>query len=235
MMLAALATQVQRLYLLTDAIPEGLQGTSNLRIIPLGRRGFRRRARAWLDAHADELDVVHDTFGHLAGWFQARGPVPGRRFRLITTQYTTNWGWFARVRQGMALSPHYVSQRTVTLWRDRRVCRAADRVLVLGPGHEADLTEGHGVPAERIEWVPSEIDTERFSPPPKPRPPGARVLFTGTVFRNKGIDVLLDAMTAIAPRWPGMSVSLVGKVVPWLEGWLRAAGEAAPFSVEVHS
>ena len=56
----------------------------------------------------------------------------------------------------------YVAQRVITLWRDRRVCQSADRVLVLGPGLEHDLMDGHGVDPHRVEWLPSEIDTELF-------------------------------------------------------------------------
>jgi glycosyltransferase involved in cell wall biosynthesis len=243
-----------RLYLLTNhrvpALEAALRRWPRLRAVVLGRgRVYRARAAAWLDAQlaGPGLDLVHDNFGHLVAWFQQAAADRARTVRLITTQYTTNQGWFARVRRaGPDFDAAYARLRVQTLWRDRRICWAADHVIVLGPGHETDLAEGHGLPAERVSWVPAEIDTAIFRPEPESKfessptlesgptlesepkasadhGMGPRLLFTGSVFRNKGVDVLLDMVTLLRGRHPNLTLALVGPVPDFEARWLREA------------
>lgn len=228
-MFAALSAHTAGLWLLVDRLPETLRASAaahpRLHVVEVGARRFGRRASDWLHRRLADgaLDVVHDTFGHLVDVFQAHGPDRGRRFKLVTTLYTANHRWFTDVRhRGMALGRRYVIQRIISLWRDLRVCPAADRVVVLGPGHEADVA-ALGVPPERIVWLPSEIDVERFSPGQGRSGEDPRLLFTGTVWRNKGVDLLLDIAPALAERHPGLRLSLVGNVVPWERAWLTSA------------
>lgn len=221
-----------RLYLLTNhrvpALEAALARWPRLRAVVLGRGGeYRARAAAWLDAQVagPGLDLVQDTFGHLVGWFQSAAADPARTVRLVTTQYTTNQGWFARVRRaGPDFDAAYARLRVQTLWRDRRICWAADHVIVLGPGHEQDLAEGHGLPMARVSWVPAEIDTTVYRPGPVAHGQGGpRLLFTGSVFRNKGVDVLLDMAAILRGRHPDLSLALVGPVPDFEARWLRAA------------
>jgi glycosyltransferase involved in cell wall biosynthesis len=239
-MLCHLSAEVGRLYLLTDSIDAEFAAEAarwpNLRVITLGQRRFRARAHAWLDAQlaGPGLDVVHDTFGHLADWMQARARDPERRVRFFTTQYTTNYGWFNEVRRrpGLSLDWAYGALRLVTYWRDRRVCRAVDCSIVLGPGHERALVEGHGVPADRVVWLPSEVDTDRFYPTEtveagaqSQQPP--TVLFTGAVIRNKGVDLLLEAVRRLRLTRPTLRLILVGRVPGPERAWLTQTLEAA--------
>jgi len=229
-MLCALSTYVDRLYLLTDEVDEEsahrLHVCTNIQVVTLGRKDFKSNAFAWLHAqtHVNALDIVHDTFGHLSAFFQACSALENRSFRLLTTLYTNNWGWFNRVRQPhMDFGWSYVAQRIVTLWRDRRVCRSADRVLVLGPGLEDELVAAHGVDRHRIEWLPSEVNTSLFCPTDSP-PEHGRLLFTGAICRNKGIDVLLEALSLI--DMPQVTLRLVGRVLPWEKTWFSKALKA---------
>lgn len=233
-MLCALSDRVERLHLLTDTCPPALAERARehprLRVVPLGWPGFRPRAEAWLDARVrgPGLDIVHDTFNQLTRWLQVVGPRPDRRFRLLTTLYTSNDAWFREARHnGMDLDLRYITQRTLNLWRTRRITQAVDCTLVLGPGHEHDLTERHHIPATRIEWIPSEIDTTGFCPGDAPREGGPVLLYTGTVFRNKGIDVLIEAARRLRERWPGLRLELLGNIVPWERRWFDEAVAAA--------
>lgn len=228
-MFAALADRVGHLSLLVDTLPPPLRRIAaahpRLAVIELGPKRFARRACDWLYPRVErgEIELVHDTFGHLAELFQACGSDPGRRVRLVTTLYTSNAAWFGRIRhRGMDLGRRYVTQRIISLWRDLRVCPVADRVVVLGPGHAQDVAR-LGVGDERIVWLPSEIDTTMFAPGPAARPSGPTLLFTGTVWRNKGVDLLLDIAPALRARWPDLTLSLVGNVVPWERAWLADA------------
>lgn len=224
-----------RLYLLTNhrspALTEALARWPRLRAVVLGQGlGFRLRAAAWLDAQCagPGLDLVQDCFGHLSDWFQSCAGQPQRAVRLVTTQYTTNHGWFARVRRcGPDFDAAYARLRVQTLWRDRRIVWAADRVIVLGPGHERDLAQGHHLPPERVRWVPAEIDTTIFTPKPAARgaQAGPHLLFTGSVFRNKGVALLLDLAQALRETSPNLRLFLAGPVPSFERRWLERAIE----------
>lgn len=225
-MFAALSDHCDRLWLLVDALPPALAPVAaahpRLRVVELGARRFARRACDWLHPRleAGALDVVHDTFGHLAEVFEAHGPDPARTAALITTLYTANHRWFTAIRhRGMDLGRRYVTQRIVSLWRDLRVCPDADRVVVLGPGHRSDVA-ALGVDPARVVWLPGEIDTDRFRPGPRATADPPTLLFTGTVWRNKGVDLLLDILPRLAA---GPRLELVGNVVPWERRWLADA------------
>ena len=235
-MLGALSNHVTELVVLTDVVPENvtkvIDAWPRMRVVPLGGKGFARAAFQWLEGARHELDIVHDTFGFLAPFFQAHGPRRDRRFRLVNTLYTSNRAWFDRVRKGpIDLDFRYTMQRILSLWKDARVCPWSDRVLVLGPGHEADLPDG--VDERRVRWIPSEVDCDTFSPPSEDAPPRQNLLFVGNVCRNKGVDVLLEAMAALAPAWPNLHLELVGMVLFRETDWLREAIAAAGVEARV--
>ncbi len=239
-MFAALSDHLDRLWLLTDALPDDHAALTarhpHLAFVPLGARRFARRACDWIHRRADALDVVHDTFGHLAEVFEAHGPDPRRRLRLLTTLYTSNAAWFDRVRhRPYALGRRYVAQRIITRWRDLRLCPHADQVVVLGPGHAAALAS-IGVDPARVTWIPSEVDLDAFTPAPHPLvEPGPRLLYTGTVWRNKGCDLLIDVAPALVAAHPGLELHLVGPVVPWERPWLARALAQSPARAHLHA
>ncbi len=229
-MLGALSTHLTELVVLTDAVPDDVQVLlarwPRLRVVALGGEHFGRAAFHWLEGARHQLDVIHDTFGFLAPFFQAHGPRTDRTFRLVNTLYTSNRAWFDRVRKGpIDLDFRYTIQRVLSLWKDARVCPWSDRVLVLGPGHEADLPDG--VNPAQVSWIPSEVDCEAFTPPPPDAPARRDLLFVGNVCRNKGVDVLLEAMAALRPAWPDLHLELVGMVLFRETDWLREAIAAA--------
>lgn len=228
-MLAEISRHVARVHLLTDGLPDDLAALAStyprLRVHALGKPRFHQRAVALLERlhRAEAVDVIHDTFGHLSAFFQRVGPQEGRQIRLLTTQYTTVWGWYTRVRPTELMSSwRYGLIRTIGLWRDRRLCPMADRVVVLGPGHERDLIDGHGVRPERVSWLPSEIDTDTFTPGPHAmRAQGPLLLYTGTIFRNKGVDFLLRALSGLVGEWPELQLVMLGGVPDWERGWVE--------------
>lgn len=70
-----------------------------------------------------------------------------------------------------------------------------------------------GVPAERIVRMASGVDAEHFRPGPsaveEDLPPRPRVVFTGRLHPQKGLDLLLDAWPDVAAR-TGASLILLG-------------------------
>ncbi len=231
-MLARLSQRVEKLWLLTDSISDTLSDElaqyPRLELVVFDWARFAQDSFTWLTEREGEVDIVHDTMGCFASYFQSHGPSRHRSARLVSTLYTNNWGWFHRVRRRrMDFGISYVGQRVLTLWKDRRVCRNADRVFVLGPGHEHDIIAAHGVPVSRVTWIPSEVNTERFYPPETPAVTRPTILFTGAICRNKGIDTLLDACSLLAERGEEFSLRLVGRVLYWEEQWLADACKSA--------
>jgi glycosyltransferase involved in cell wall biosynthesis len=107
--------------------------------------------------------------------------------------------------------------RGLGLWRQVARFVAPSRFTQL-------LLEAHGVGAERIAHVEPGLDVETFAAPPRG---GAGLLYVGRLAREKGIEVLLQALRAL----PGARLRIAG------DGPLRAdlerlAGERAPGRVE---
>ena len=231
-MFAALSHHVDELHLLTTEYSAEVQslitGFSRLNVIEFPRAQFNRHAFDWIAPRLNrgQLDVVHDNFGHLASVFQAFSPEKKREYRFVTTLYTNNWGWFQRVRsRHLDFGWRYVGQRLITLWRDRRICRTADRIFVLGPGHEHDLNDAHDLDLSRVSWIPSEVNTSTFTPTEFVPEDTPTLLFTGAVCRNKGIDILLQALSGLKHR--DFRVKLIGRVLPWELNWFKTAVENA--------
>ena len=75
-MVCALSDLVDELYLLTDEVDDETARAVSVHphLIPvsLGRKGFKKAAFDWLYAktRTQGIDIVHDTFGHLSGFFR---------------------------------------------------------------------------------------------------------------------------------------------------------------------
>ena len=77
-----------------------------------------------------------------------------------------------------------------------------------------------GAAADRIETIPYGVDTACFHPDPEARTacrlaldagPDDVVLFTaGRFVRKKGFEYLIDAVSRLAPRWPGLRLVIAG-------------------------
>jgi glycosyltransferase involved in cell wall biosynthesis len=81
----------------------------------------------------------------------------------------------------------------------RETYRNAGHLVVLHDVLKAEMVSDFGVPPERVHVVPHVLDataSRDLSIPPPSRP---QFLFFGTLRSNKGIDVLIDALTALGP------------------------------------
>lgn len=99
--------------------------------------------------------------------------------------------------------------------------RVADAVVV--PSRFIiDAVVDNGVPRERIQVIPSGVDTSFFTPTPLPEGP-PQALFVGRFVEKKGIDVLIKAWVAVRRRVPEAQLVLLGYGP--LEDLARAGGE----------
>lgn len=213
--------------------PHLAQQWPTLSLIHLPRRGFPRHAARWVTRRVDAggLEIIHDLFGHLSG-FCERTHSPQRAYIMVHTQRTTNWGWFERVRPlRYQIDQRYASQRARSLWFDTRIVHAVDHVTVMGPGHELDLITGHQIPPEKISFIPSETDCERFTPlthhvgpPPEvsiERSPPSTLLYVGALVRAKGLELLFDLFARLGSERPDLQLKLIGRETPFERRWLH--------------
>ena len=249
-------SEIKRLYLLTPrgqsereellgSLPKHL--TSTFKLIELPERGYERAASAWVLERLSlgALDIIHDTFGHLATALEgSQSQKKSRRWALITTLYTSNTAWFERVLPlKLGLNLRYALLRAQGLWLDARLTRAVDRVAVLGLGHERELERSCGLSPHKVRLVPSEVDTERFCPAfaqaslsehkteakaknkeaqHKVKTPSA-LLYVGALSRNKGLDLLLELFEGLVDERPHLTLTLIGRTPPFEERWLKGA------------
>jgi glycosyltransferase involved in cell wall biosynthesis len=80
----------------------------------------------------------------------------------------------------------------------------------------------HGLPPERVFWIPNAVDTRRFYPPKTPAErlavirqlgltPGFRyVVFIGSIEPRKGVDFLVEVAAGVCARHPDVKFLLIG-------------------------
>lgn len=96
--------------------------------------------------------------------------------------------------------------------------RRASHVTTICEGLREEIV-GRGVPAERVTVIPNAVDVSEF-PFGSTREPalrtklgldGGRVVgFAGSFYGYEGLDLLVDALAILAPRWPTLRALLVG-------------------------
>lgn len=97
------------------------------------------------------------------------------------------------------------------------VCRNADAIVTICDGLKCDLLK-RGAFAAKITVVPNAVDPEEFSHPQLDRSlvtqwglDGALVVgFLGSFYHYEGLDLLLHAVSRLAPKIPRLKVLLVG-------------------------
>ena len=195
-----------------------------LELIPLPRDRFPDHAASMLNylIKGQGVEIVHDLFGHLSKTCERYSHFK-RPFIIIHTQRTTNWGWFSRVRPlGYQIDFRYAGQRVKSLCFDTRILHAADHITVMGPGHERDLIDGHGISKHKVSFIPSETDCERFTPPDLLATERENtLLYTGAFVRPKGLDLLFDLFAQLGERDPTLRLSLIGRETPFDRRWFK--------------
>jgi glycosyltransferase involved in cell wall biosynthesis len=122
----------------------------------------------------------------------------------------------------------------------RRLCAAASAVIA-NSGFTADAAREAGVDVP-IEVIPLGVDTERYRPGPVDQawlarqglaPGRRRVLFAGWISRNKGPDLLLDAVERLSPgQRENLELLFVGPDRGYLTA-LRERAARSPLPVRI--
>ncbi|HEV7526235.1 MAG TPA: glycosyltransferase family 4 protein [Acidimicrobiia bacterium] len=122
--------------------------------------------------------------------------------------YQTDWADLARLRRRVPLvsDVHDVRPHRSTLPARleasllRRTYRNAGQLIVLHDVLKEEMVGDFGVSPERVHVVPVVLDARATRDQSIPRPARPRFLFFGTLRANKGIDVLIEALTSLGPR-----------------------------------
>lgn len=235
----------------SSSILRALSTIKTIRLIEIPRQSYPRRASSYLLKHMSTINpnIIHDMFGHFAAFCQHYF-YQKRPYVMLTTLRTTNFGWFQRVKPlGFNINMHYAVQRVLSLWRDRRIIPHVDRVVVMGPGHEDDVINGHHISTHKITFIPSETNTRLFQTTPEEyeylcrdsaisaldtlclhkQRKSMHCIYTGALTRNKGLHILLQAFQSMALHYPKLTLQLIGRSTPFEKDWILQTIKEHPF------
>lgn len=230
-MFLTLSRRLSRLTILTDELTNELRETvktyDRVSVVELGKRNYPKKSVDWLlrevvDEH--EETIIHSTFGHLVRFFEMYHSHTPRNFKLVSTQYTANHDWFSSVRfKDYPLSFNYFGQRIKSYWTDRRMADSSDAIFVVCPNHTEGVMKAHQIAEEKVHAVPSEVDVGFYQNLTPQRAASRTLLFVGACFKNKGLEVLFDAMSSVFAAYPDVELHLYGRTVRRQEAWFEQA------------
>jgi glycosyltransferase involved in cell wall biosynthesis len=97
----------------------------------------------------------------------------------------------------------------------RLLYRHADRVICQTPAMVKDLTAELGIPEERLAVLPNPVDVDEIRAAIDKNPglwtgPGPHLLAVGRLSREKGFDLLLQALVTMRERFPSAELVIAG-------------------------
>jgi glycosyltransferase involved in cell wall biosynthesis len=119
---------------------------------------------------------------------------------------------------------------TVGTFMERLSIAAADRLLAASSSIAEFTAARAGISPERIDVVAGAVDTDVFAPAPAGPPASAltRLLFVGNIAANKGVQTVFEAFLRLAPRLPGLSLTVAGsgddEIIEQMRGEAAQAG-----------
>jgi glycosyltransferase involved in cell wall biosynthesis len=101
-------------------------------------------------------------------------------------------------------------------WFYRHLYRRADKIVCLSDSMLRDMVENFGIPQEKVVRIynPVDIGKVRKLARAQANPfqgPGPHLVVAGRLRREKGVDVLLDAMPAVVRRFPDVRLAILGE------------------------
>ncbi len=153
-----------------------------------------------------EPDVVLSTLGELNLLLILARPFLPRGMKLLIREGTVASLWLSQdVRHGRALA-----------WLYRRCYKRADRIVCQSDYMLEDLAEHFAVPRMKLARIYNPVDVERIRQQASAggNPflgPGPHVVAAGRLSREKGFDILLDAMALVHATVPSAQLTVLGE------------------------
>lgn len=193
-----------------------------LRLLPRLVTFIRERPDAIIHTHSNLANILAGTAARLAG---ARC--------LVATMHGTNMRYAYRSFNGRPSWAHALVHGALDAW----TARLADGLIAPCEATKTYLVKRLGVRAERVQVIYNGLDPDTMlpaSPTTRQRvrgelgvPPEALVIgMVGHLFPVKGHRYLIDAARALLPRWPTLSVWMVGGEGVFSARALREQAEA---------
>lgn len=174
---------------------------------------FGERVKAWMLAHADEFDIVHDNQTLADGLLalqEAGMPLVSTIHHPITRDF----------RLALAAAPGWRHRVLVRRWyrflgMQTRVARSLNNIVTVSGVSRRDICADFGVDPNRVQVMHNGVDTELFKPMPEiSRNPDQLMATASADAPIKGLQVLLRAAAGLARRRPGLRLLLIGKPKP---------------------
>ncbi len=177
-------------------LPAGPQAPMSREVVREHLAEFVEGVEAYRVAEGLDYDLVH---GHY--WLSG---VAGLALReawdvpLVQMFHT-----LGRLKNSVARSATEVEPE-IRIEEEERIVRLADRIVAANVVERAHLAWHYGAPAHRVAVIPCGVDTELFRPMPQHEakallalPPEPTLLYVGRLQPIKGLETLLEAMTAL--------------------------------------
>jgi glycosyltransferase involved in cell wall biosynthesis len=151
-------------------------------------------------------DTVLSTLGHLNLTLMAIKPLLPRQTRLL-------------IREAAVASSFLemeVQHPAVWRWAYRYLYRRADKIICLSDTMVEDMATEFRLPRAKLVRIYNPVDAGRVQQLAEeqedPYPdPGARIVAVGRLCRQKGYDILMDAMPAVLQQAPDARLAILGE------------------------
>src|SRR5882762_11489576 len=176
-----------------------VRGLSAVAFGPLWGLTYMTSTHRWLRRLASDWDILHSQQVALHCWPSVRVARAQGKPCLLRFACSGPGGDLAVLR-GHRFGSHFVDH-----------LRGAGRLVALTQGSAEEIRRYH-LPAERIRTIPNGVDLQRFAVQPWPQVDGSealRLLFVGRLDRQKGLDLLLDAL-GMVKRPVGFKLRVIG-------------------------
>jgi glycosyltransferase involved in cell wall biosynthesis len=177
---------------------------------PLGARRVRNASLPILRLVGQiRPDLILSGMAHLNFLVLLLRPIFPRRTRVLVRQNSTASAALEFGGLPAYTRPFY-----------RLLYRRADRVICQTQAMAADLCESFGIPAAKLAVLPNPVDVEGIrarlatnqatAPAAMDRGAGPRLLAVGRLSREKGFDLLLEALATVRQTYPEASLVIAG-------------------------
>lgn len=128
---------------------------------------------------------------------------------------------------GFLLTERVENQSRIDHALQARVFRRADAVVVLSHREADILAERYSIPRAKLHVIPNGLDLDRYGPGSGGADGTVELLSVGQLAWFKGHDYLFEAIALVAPRLPGLRLTLVSHNAGLRESYVQRCGELA--------